>query len=99
MTDAEISKNPRTLLLIPSTAKRGVDTDVAANLHPTMDYYALQERVGADVADYATVDADTHPLVRAARTAGRDAALAAYGYLRSRKYDVLFSNSESISIP
>jgi glycosyltransferase involved in cell wall biosynthesis len=98
MTDAA-SDNPRTLLLIPSTARRGVEADVAANLHPTMDYYALQSRLGADIADYSTVEADRHPLVRAALLAGRDAALAAYGYLRARQYDVLFSNSESISIP
>ena len=76
-----------------------MDADVAANLHPTMDYYALQAQLGADLADYATVEADTHPMVRAAMMAGRDPALAAYGYLRSRNYDVLFSNSESISIP
>jgi hypothetical protein len=35
---------PRTLLLIPSYAKRGVEAAVADNLHPTMDYYALQAR-------------------------------------------------------
>ena len=99
MTDAATSHNPRTLLLIPSTAKRGVEADVGANLHPTMDYYALQERLGADVADYATVEAETHPLMRAAMMVGRDAALAVYGYLHARNYDVLFSNSESISIP
>src|SRR5687767_945298 len=98
MTDAT-TENPRTLLLIPSIAKRGVEADVAANLHPTMDYYALQSRLGADLADYKTVETDTRTLVRAAMRLGRDAALAAYGYLRARDYDVIFSNSESISIP
>jgi glycosyltransferase involved in cell wall biosynthesis len=99
MPDARPTDNPRVLLLIPSTAKRGVEPGVAANLHPTMDYYALQSRLGADLADYTTVAADTHPLVRAAMRLGRDAALAAHGYLRARDYDVIFSNSESISIP
>jgi glycosyltransferase involved in cell wall biosynthesis len=64
-----------------------------------MDYYALQSRLGADIADYSTVESERHPLVRAALRAGKDAALAAYGYLRARQYDVIFSNSESISIP
>ena len=100
MTDApRSSANPRTLLLIPSTAKRGVEADVAANLHPTMDYYALQARLGADLADYATVEEDSHPLVRAARRIGGDTALGMYGYLRANQYEAIFSNSERISIP
>jgi len=98
MTDAP-RDNPRTLLLIPSLAKRGVDTDVTSNLHPTMDYFALQARLGADLADYATVDASTHPLVRAALRFSRDAALGMHGYVRAADYDVIFSNSESIGIP
>jgi glycosyltransferase involved in cell wall biosynthesis len=90
---------PRTLLLIPSVAKRGVEQDVAANAHPTMDYFALQSRLGADLADYAVADADPHPLVRAARLLGRDAALAMHGFLRAKDYDVIFSNGENISVP
>jgi glycosyltransferase involved in cell wall biosynthesis len=86
-------------MLIPSYAKRGVDADVAANLHPTMDYFALQSSLGADIADYASADADPHPLVRAARRAGLDAALAMHGFLRARKYDVIFSNGENVGIP
>ena len=99
MTDTPASLNPRTLLLIPSVARRGVEADVAANQHPTMDYYALQSRLGADLADYATVDAERHPLVRAAALAGRDAALAAYGFVHAARYDVIFANSESIGLP
>jgi len=76
-----------------------VEADVAANLHPTMDYYALQARLGADLADYATVEGDSHPLVRAALRIGRDTALGMYGYLRANQYEAIFSNSESISIP
>jgi glycosyltransferase involved in cell wall biosynthesis len=91
--------NPRTLLLIPSVAKRGVEQDVAANVHPTMDYFALQSRLHADLADYAVADADRHPLVRAARLVGRDAALAMHGFVRARNYDVIFSNGENISVP
>ena len=91
--------NPRTLLLIPSYAKRGLDEDVAANAHPTMDYYALQSRLDAELADYGLMEADKHPLVRAARLLGRDAALAMYGFLRASQYDVIFSNGENVSIP
>lgn len=91
--------NPRVLLLIPSYAKQGIAEQVAANTHPTMDYFALQERLGAILADYETVDADRNPLVRLARKAGRDAALAMHGYLRRREFDVIFSNGENVSIP
>jgi len=91
--------NPRTLLLIPSVAKRGVEQDVAANLHPTMDYFALQSRLGADLVDYGLVQADTHPLVRAARRISLDVALAVLGYVRADRYDVIFSNGENVGIP
>src|SRR5258706_10554785 len=91
--------DPRTLLLIPSYAKRGMEADVAANLHPTMDYYALQANLGADIADYASAEADRHPLVRAAQLGGRDAALAMHGFLRAHRYDVIFSNGENVGIP
>jgi glycosyltransferase involved in cell wall biosynthesis len=89
----------RTLLLIPSVAKRGVARQVAANEHPTMDYFALQTRLGADLADYSISDSDPNPLVRAAHIFGRDAALAMHGFLRSDQYDVIFSNGENVSIP
>jgi glycosyltransferase involved in cell wall biosynthesis len=85
--------------LIPSYAKRGIDAEVAANMHPTMDYFALQARLRGDIADYASMEADPHPLVRAARRAGRDAALALHGFLRAGRYDVIFSNGENVSIP
>ena len=92
-------ENPRTLLLIPSVAKRGVEEQVAANTHPTMDYFALQARLDADLADYAVAEATVHPLVRAARVLGRDVALAMYGFLHADSYDVIFSNGENVSIP
>jgi glycosyltransferase involved in cell wall biosynthesis len=87
------------LLLIPSVAKRGIEEDVASNCHPTMDYYALQAQLGADIADYAVIEADPHPLVRAARRGSRDVALALHGFLRRRIYDVIYSNGENVSIP
>jgi glycosyltransferase involved in cell wall biosynthesis len=93
------NENLKVLLLIPSYAKRGIEADVAANVHPTMDYYALQSRLDADIADYASMEADQHLSVRVARRLGRDAALAMHGFLRARHYDVIFSNGENVSIP
>jgi glycosyltransferase involved in cell wall biosynthesis len=96
-SNAEV--NPRVLLLIPSYIKRGLEAEVAANTHPTMDYFALQARLDADLADYGSMEADRHALVRAARWLGRDAALAMHGFLRARNYQVIFSNGENVSIP
>jgi glycosyltransferase involved in cell wall biosynthesis len=93
------TEGPRVLLLIPSYVKRGLESEVAANTHPTMDYFALQARFDADLADYGSMEADRHPLVRAARWLGRDAALAVHGFLRGRSYDVIFSNGENVGIP
>jgi glycosyltransferase involved in cell wall biosynthesis len=86
------------LLLIP-TVKRGIEPDVAADRHPTMDYQALQARLHADVLDHATMEADPSPLVRAARRVGVDVAFALHGFLRADRYDVVFSNGENIGIP
>lgn len=92
-------KNPRTLMLIPSYAKRGIDKEVAANKHPQMDYYALQAELDADLADYAVLDADRRPLVRLACKLGKDVGLAMHGFLRCGDYDVIYSNGENVSIP
>jgi glycosyltransferase involved in cell wall biosynthesis len=96
---SEDAGNPRALLLIPSYAREVSPGDIVANLHPTMDYYALQARAGGDIVDYAAVDADPHPLVKLARRVSRNLALATIGYLRGATYDVIFSNSESVSLP
>lgn len=90
---------PRVLLLIPSHAKVGVADQVAVNAHPTMDYYALQATLQADLVDYRRVEADPHPLIRVARAAGLHVALAMYAFVHRYEYDVIFSNSEHVSIP
>lgn len=94
-----MSHHPRILLLIPSYAKTNLGPLVAADRHPMMDYHALQAELCADIADYASLDADRHPLVRYARKAGKDAALAMHGFLRRKQYDAIFSNGENVSIP
>ena len=86
-------------MLIPSIAKKEIEGEVAAGNHPTMDYFALQIELKATVADYDVVDACRHPLVRFARKAGRNVALAAYGFVHRREFDVIFSNGENVSIP
>jgi glycosyltransferase involved in cell wall biosynthesis len=93
------SNNPRVLLLIPSYTKRGVEERVAANSHPTMDYFALKSRLGADLADYSTVDADPRPLVQASRRCGLHVALAVHAFLQRGHYDVIFSNAEHVGLP
>lgn len=96
----------KTLLLIPSIMKTGLEEAVAADRHPTMDYHALAESLRAeadgyvDLLDYAAVDRDPHPLVRLIRRiTGRDAALAFMGYLRRHQYDAIFTNGENVGIP
>jgi glycosyltransferase involved in cell wall biosynthesis len=96
----------KTLLLIPSVMKTGLEEAVSADRHPTMDYYALakglQSEAGSrvDLLDYAAVDRELHPLVRLARKmAGRDAALALMGFLRRRQYESIFTNGENVAIP
>jgi glycosyltransferase involved in cell wall biosynthesis len=87
-------------MLVPSVAKRDIERAVQEDRHPTMDYYALQKALNADLLDYTALEAESNPvLVRLARRAGRDVALAALGYLRRRDYDVIYSNGENVSIP
>src|SRR4051794_20386419 len=95
-----------TLLLIPSVVKKGLQQAISADQHPRMDYDALADalRANADdrveLVDYAAIDRERHPLVRAARqVAGRDAALAALGFVRGRRCKAIFSNGENIGIP
>src|SRR5947209_7658843 len=91
---------PRVLMLVPSVAKRDTAEAVARDAHPTMDYVALQQATGADLLDYASLEAGSQPaLARLMRRAGRDAALAALGYSRRADYDVIFSNGENVGIP
>ena len=96
----------KTLLLIPSVLKNGLEAAVTADRHPTMDYSALAQALQAeadghvDLLDYAAVGRAPHPLVRLVRrTAGRDAALALMGFLCRRQYDSIFTNGENVGIP
>ncbi len=98
-SQAAAGRSPRVLMLIPSYVKRGIEPLVAADQHPTMDYHALQAELDADITDYASVDIDRRLLVRLARKAGRDAALAMIAYLDRGRYDAVFSNGENVSMP
>src|SRR5207247_2658207 len=80
-------------------AKTGIESDVIADRHPLMDYYALKAELCADLADYRAVEAEPHPFVRAARRISHDLGIAAYGFVHRRKYDVVFSNGENVGIP
>lgn len=87
-------------MLIPSVAKRNIADAVSNDKHPTMDYFALQESLDADLLDYSALEAEATPtLVRIARRFGKDVALAAMGYARRHHYDILYSNGENVSLP
>ncbi|GAB4460764.1 MAG: glycosyltransferase family 4 protein [Armatimonadaceae bacterium] len=96
----------KTLLLIPSVLKKGVEEAVASDRHPVMDYYALanglSQRSGdsAEFLDYRFLDETTDPMLRLlCRTAGKDAALAYAGFRRRHEYDAIFTNGENVGIP
>jgi glycosyltransferase involved in cell wall biosynthesis len=95
----------KTLLLIPSRAKSGVEEAVASDQHPTMDYHALQQGLAAagddvELLDYAAVEQASHPLVRMVqKVVGIDAALSVLGFLRSRSFDAVFTNAENVALP
>jgi len=85
----------KVLLVIPSKLKTGIEAQVARNNHPTMDYYALAHELqvcGAEVdfLDKTSVAASRLPC---------DLALAIAAAKDAGKYDAIFTNSESISIP
>lgn len=86
-------------MLIPSYIKRDIQNEVANDKHPLMDYHALQRTLNADIVDYTIVDESHNILVRLASLAGKDAALAMVGFLRSKKYSAIYSNGENVSIP
>jgi glycosyltransferase involved in cell wall biosynthesis len=96
----------KTLLVVPSVVKFGKEEEVADDRHPTMDYTALAATLRAtpgdqaDLLDYADVDRETDRKVGWVRKyAGRDAALALMAFQRRHQYDVIFTNSESVSVP
>jgi len=95
-----------TLLLIPSFVKTDIQSEVAADRHPAMDYYALASAINllhggtAEILDYASVDRETSLIVRLARhLGGRDAALAMMAFHRRKEFSVIFSNGENVGIP
>ena len=96
----------KTLLLIPSVVKTGIETEVAMGGHPMMDYHALAAALRQDpettveILDYDAVDRETAPVVRLTRRiGGRDAALAMMAFRRRGEFSVLFSNGENVGIP
>lgn len=85
----------RVLLVIPSVLKRGLEPEVAADRHPTMDYCALAETLrsrGArvEMLDYAGVDGMQLP---------PDLALAWRAFQRRDEFDAVFTNGENVSLP
>jgi glycosyltransferase involved in cell wall biosynthesis len=85
----------KVLLVIPSRLKIGVDQMVAEDAHPTMDYFALASELRKRGAEVDFLD---NSAVAGTRLPN-DLALAMSAATRSRNYDSVFTNSESISIP
>lgn len=90
---------PRVLILLAGKYNAELKEQIAAGTHPELDYFRLHGVLHADVLDATEVQTSTHPLVRWARRRGNDAAVAVAAFLRRKEYDVIFSYSDSISLP
>src|SRR5437763_639859 len=56
-----LKSKPKVLMLIPSETRRDIEEAVRADAHPTMDYAALRESLGADLLDYSALAAGPQP--------------------------------------
>ena len=84
----------KVLLVIPSVLKRGVEDSVAADRHPTMDYFALADALRARSAEVEFLDYDSVTEMRRPK----DLSLALFASRRCHEFDAVFTNSESVSI-
>src|SRR5262245_42907879 len=82
----------RVLFLLPSYAKTGIENDVAAGMHPIMDYYALHSRLGAEIYDHAALDNEKSAIIRWAGRRNKSIGLALKGFSARRQYDAIFTN-------
>jgi glycosyltransferase involved in cell wall biosynthesis len=96
----------KTLLLIPSYAKTGIEPAVQSDSHPMMDYEALRRALcngeghSAELVDYAAIDASGSAAVRLVkRLFGANAALAVVGFLRRGEFHTVFTNAEVVALP
>ncbi len=94
------SISPRVLLLIPSNIEPDTKRETELGHRPQPDFYALQNRLQADIRDYSSITGQGVPLVvRAVAHISRAAALAVLGYALRGDYDIIFSNGENVGIP
>ncbi len=88
----------RVLMVFSASLDAAAHGAVAAGRWPRKDFFALADRLGADVIDYTTVDASPSlRLIR--RLAGVPAAQAFAAWRRRDAYDCIFSDGEHIGIP
>jgi glycosyltransferase involved in cell wall biosynthesis len=85
----------KVLLVVPSVIKYGIDPQVACDVHPQMDYYALAHLLESRGAN---VDIVGYSSAKGSATQ-RDLSLAALAWRRSSAYDVIFSNGENVGLP
>ena len=87
----------RVLLLINATLNQDTARQIAAGRSPRKDYLELQRALGADVVDLATLQRRLWTrLVR--RFAGAGIAQALLGWVRARRYDVVFADRETTGL-
>ena len=88
----------RTLIL--AAGRLGSGKEILAGREPRLDVFEVQAALGADVLDYADVDASRSPAVRlAAATVGRSGALVAVASDRLSRYDAVLTMGEDVGIP
>ena len=96
----------KTLLLIPSVVKTGLDAEVAADRHPTMDYHALAAALrdaaarggSAGLRRRGPGTVPRRPSGRA-NSAGGTSPWPSWRFAAGRNIAAIFSNGENVGIP
>lgn len=88
----------RVLMVFSAALNDAAREAVTAGRWPRKDFFALADRLGADVIDYAAIDASRSlRLIR--RLAGVPVAQAFVAWRRRGGYDCIFSDGEHVGMP
>src|SRR5579859_6357286 len=90
---------PRTLILLAKGPSTTLEAEVARGDIPRIEYLELAKAIGAEILDFHSVAASTHPLVRAAAKKGPLYGLAMMGILRRHEVDHIYATGEDIGMP
>jgi glycosyltransferase involved in cell wall biosynthesis len=97
MTSQRVVK-PRVLLAISVQLSDTMRADIVENKQPRRDYLALQEMLDADIL-YLSDTQKTRVARLIKRLFGPSTALAWAAFCRRRHYDVIFTDTEIVSLP